>query len=357
MFAFLRKEPLSFPGLGLEFELDRVAFAIGGIEIYWYGIIISIGCLLGALFLMKKAKLFGLDSDRVIDVLMGALILGIIGARTYFVIFSWDTFKDDILRVFNTRTGGMAIYGGVIGGILGGALMCKIRKVKFVPMLDLGLCGLMLGQAIGRWGNFVNVEAFGSNTTVPWGMTSPTIQSYLEYSKDNLAALGVVVDPQMPVHPTFFYESLWCLLGFAVMCFFINRRRFDGELSLIYLGWYGLGRFFIEGLRTDSLLIGSTVRVSQILALLCLIASVTFLVLIHSKIKRSGDNEFLQLYVNTEEGKAVVNGTFYSKKDDTDKEVNQVDNIQENSADIKEINSEELNGTAEDEQKDKSVDD
>lgn len=307
-------EVLSFPGLGLQFTVNRIAFTVAGRPIYWYGIILAAAFLAAAAYVLSRARTFGLDGDRVMDVILGSVLLGIIGARAYYVIFRWATYSRDPLSVFNIREGGVAIYGGIIGGVIAALIICKIRKVKLLPMLDLGAGGLLLGQAIGRWGNFVNMEAFGRNTTASWGMTSPSIIWYLKQNTGDLTRLGVVVDPSLPVHPTFFYESMWCLLGFLLVMLFTKRRRFDGEIWLMYLGWYGIGRFFIEGLRTDSLLFG-TMRVSQILALLCVIASVLTLIIVLSKIKRENDPGYLKIYVDTDEGKAVLAGEFYKKKE------------------------------------------
>lgn len=319
------EQNLSFPGLGLTLELDRVAFRIGGFAIYWYGIIIALAFVAGIVYVMSRVKGFGLDSDRVFDVLLIGVVCGVIGARLYYVAFTWEDYKGNLLDILNTRKGGLAIYGGVIFGVLGGWLGAKLRKVKFLPLLDLALGGIMLGQAVGRWGNFINVEAFGGNTTLPWGMTSPAIVSYLTANKESLGALGMNIDPTMPVHPTFLYESVWCLLGFLLIAFLTKRRRFDGELSLIYLGWYGLGRFFIEGLRTDSLLMGN-VRVSQLVALLCFLFAVVALIVLFSRVRREADPDYLKLYVNTEEGQAVLAGTFYpDKKKDKDSEKDEKD--------------------------------
>lgn len=303
-------ETLSFPNLGLDFDIKRVAFSIFGFPVYWYGILIAAAFLIGAVYVLSRAKSFGVNSDRMMDVVLGGVLIGIVGARLYYIAFSWDTYKDDLIQIFNVRTGGLAVYGGVIGAVLAAVLMCRWRKVKALPALDLAAGGLLIGQAIGRWGNFVNIEAFGSNTTAPWGMTSPSIQYYLQINAASLEAIGVKVDPTMPVHPTFFYESMWCLLGFLFIAFYTKRRRFDGELSLIYIGWYGLGRFFIEGLRTDSLLIGS-IRVSQLVAILCVLASLVLLVSIHSKIKRSNDPDYLVLFAETDEGKSMASGEYY----------------------------------------------
>lgn len=307
-------ETLSFPGLGLEFEINRVAFTVGGISVYWYGILIAAAFLAGAVYTLKRVREFGLDGDRFIDVILGGVILGIIGARLYYVAFSWDTYRDNPVSILNIRLGGIAIYGGLIGAAVAVLLVCRFRRVKLLPALDLAAGGIILGQAIGRWGNFVNIEAFGSNTSLPWGMTSPTIEWYLQQHRSSLSAIGVTVDPSMPVHPTFFYESAWCLLGFLFLAWYTGRRRFDGELSLIYLGWYGLGRALIEGLRTDPLLIGS-VRVSQLVAVLCVLASMLTLIIVRSRIRREGDPDYLKLYVHTDEGRAVLAGEFYPKKE------------------------------------------
>jgi len=307
-------ETLSFPGLGLEFLLNPVIVQITDTwAIKWYGVIITLGFVAGCAYALVRSKSFGLDPDRALDVLLGAVIGGIVGARLYYVVFSWDMFKDNPTRIFRIWEGGIAIYGGVIGGLLAALILCRVRKVKLLPMMDAGVTGLAIGQAIGRWGNFVNMEAFGANTTAPWGMTSPTISRYLAYNQRHLAELGVSVDPLTPVHPTFFYESMWCLIGFLLLVWYTNRRRYDGELSVLYAGWYGLGRFWIEGLRTDSLMLGN-VRVSQALALLCVLAAVIVLIAVRVRISRSDNPHVLPLYVNTPEGRAVLAGTFYGEQ-------------------------------------------
>jgi len=329
-------ETISFPGLGLEFQVARVAFYIGNTPIYWYGILIALGLLAGSIYFFSRTKEFAVDPDRASDVLLVAIIFSVIGARLYYVLFSWEEFEDGLASVFNIRQGGLAIYGCIIFAILSAMLMCKLRKVKFLPLMDLGSGGLLLGQAIGRWGNFVNHEAFGSNTANPWGMTSASITAYLRQHRSSLAGLGMTVDPDMPVHPTFLYESLWCLIGFLLLFWFAKRRRFDGQITLMYLGWYGLGRFFIEGLRTDSLLVGS-LRVSQLLAFLCFSVSVAVLIGVMSKIRREGDPSYLMLYRDTEEGKLVLAGKFYPKKDKV-KKVKEAEEITETmKKDIEEV--------------------
>lgn len=308
-------DTLYFPGLGWEIELNRVAVTIFGRPIYWYGVMFALAFLLGVIYLLYRYKLFGLDDDRMIDVLLVASLCGVVGARLYYVAFTWGpTYTQDPLKIFRVWEGGIAMYGSIIGAVLGILLMCKIRGVKLLPLLDLFSTALILGQAVGRWGNFFNIEAFGSNTDLPWGMTSNRIVEYLTRNRAALEAVGMQVDPAAPVHPTFFYESVWCLLGFALLAWYTSRRRFDGELTLIYFGWYGLGRAFIEGLRTDSLMAG-TVRVSQVLAVLCVIASAAALAYIHHKIRKADDPDYRMLYVNTPEGQAVLAGTFYQQKD------------------------------------------
>lgn len=307
------EQTISFPGLGLEFSIDRVAFHIGSRPVYWYGVLIALGFLLAVFYVMGKAKTFGLDSDRAFDVTFITVVLGIIGARLFYVAFMWDDYKDNLKSIFIVSNGGLAIYGGIIFGIIGVWIGCRARKVKTLPMYDLIVGGVFIGQAIGRWGNFINMEAFGSNTSLPWGMTSQSIHNYLAYHQSSLAELGVFVDPMQPVHPTFLYESIWCLLGFIVLLFLTKRRRFDGQLTLFYLGWYGFGRFFIEGLRTDSLLV-SSFRVSQLIALITFaFASITTFVVLHN-IKKHNDPNYIPLYVNTEESKLVLSGKFYKEK-------------------------------------------
>ena len=193
------------------------------------------------------------------------MVGAIVGARAYYVAFQWDNYKDNLKEIFNLRGGGLAIYGGIIGALIVAFIVCRIKKLPMLPVADAAFPGVMLGQAIGRWGNFFNMEAFGTNTTLPWGMTSDTISAYLSRHQAALAAQGIMVDPTLPVHPTFLYESLWNLIGVAILLLWLfPRRSYDGQITLGYTAWYGLGRFFVEGLRTDSLMWGS-VRVSQAL--------------------------------------------------------------------------------------------
>lgn len=302
---------ISFPGLGLEFEVNRVAFSIGSIDIYWYAVIIATGFMLAMAFAFKYAKVFGIDSDRTVDVVFFAMVFGIIGARIYYVAFQWDMYKDNLMEIFNIRGGGLAFYGGIIGGIIGLAIGCKLRDQKLLPFLDLAGGAVLIGQGIGRWGNFVNSEAFGSNTTLPWGMTSPKIAAYIE--RHTSETMGAVMDPSLPVHPTFLYESLWCAIGLAVFCYIVKKRKFDGQMMLFYLGWNGFGRMFIEGLRTDSLMIGPF-RISQLLGALMFIFAVCAYFIALKYLKSQKCPEWLGIFVNTEKGKLVAEGRWdYSK--------------------------------------------
>ncbi len=294
---------LYFPKLGLEFYLESTAFSIFGYEIKWYGILIGLGFLLAMIYAFANFKKVGLDETRTLDVLICSFISAIIGARLYFVIYEWDSYKGNFGKIFAIHDGGLAIYGGIIGGLLMAIIVSKIRKVKIMPLFDLAGIGFLIGQTIGRWGNFVNHEAFGENTDNIFGMTSIKIQNYLAYNAPKiLETTGVVVDPTAPVHPCFLYESFWCLIGFLILNFYFKHRKFDGEIFLLYVTWYGIGRFFIEGLRTDSLMIG-TMRVSQILAAVSVVAAIAAIVYMRLKIKKDGSYTF---YKDTEESKLLI---------------------------------------------------
>lgn len=275
---------VQFPGLGLEFNINRVAFTIGGLDVYWYGVLIATGFLLALVFAFRYAVDFGIDADRLVDVVLVGSVCAVICARAYYVIFSpvpYESFADMI----DIRQGGLAIYGGVIGAAVFGGLACKWRKLPILPTFDLVAMGFLIGQSIGRWGNFVNQEAFGSNTSLPWGMYSQATASYLSSWQTVLAQDGVIVDPSMPVHPTFLYESIWCAVGFFALWAYMKKRRFNGEIALMYAAWYGAGRFWIEGLRTDSLMLpGMTLRVSQLIALISVLAAVAAIVIVRRKI-------------------------------------------------------------------------
>lgn len=297
---------VSFPNLGENnvftrgFDLNRVIFKIPGlnIDIYWYGFLIGMGVLLAIFYGYSKFEKFGINPDKATDCIIGGIIGAVIGARLYFVIFSWSNyFYDEKIHwkeIISTRDGGLAVYGGIIGGLLVGGLIAKWRKIKITPLFDIASMGLLIGQAIGRWGNFINQEAFGTNTKLPWGMTSDTIITYLSKNVINIQnKTGIIVHPLLPVHPCFLYESIWCIIGFIVLSIYMKHRKFDGEIFLIYVGWYGLGRVFIEGLRTDSLFIsGTQIRVSQLLAGTCVVIAVVLIAVFRNKIKNKGSYEF-----------------------------------------------------------------
>lgn len=292
-------DEIVFPHLGFAFHVNSTAFTIFGIDIQWYGLIITTGLILALIFALRNMRRVGIDPDRAIDVIIGGIIGGIVGARTYYVAFNWSEYAGDWKSILNTRQGGLAIYGGVIGAFLVGAIVCKFRKVRMLPMTDICGTSFLLGQAIGRWGNFTNQEAFGANTDNIFGMTGGRIQKWIaaNYTSD-------VLNPDYPVHPCFLYESIWCLTGFIILAIVLKKfRKFDGQNFLLYLAWYGTGRFFIEGLRTDSLMIG-TLRVSQVLAALCAIISIILLIIISSKVKRMGRD--YKLYCDTEESRLLL---------------------------------------------------
>ncbi|MBQ7901886.1 MAG: prolipoprotein diacylglyceryl transferase [Clostridia bacterium] len=281
------KSFIEFPYMGLKFNLDRVAFYIGGAPVYWYGIIIGIGVLLGSWAASAVAQKKQLPKDTVLDVVLFGLPVSVICARLYYVIFEWEYYSRNLSDVFNIRNGGIAIYGAIIGGFITALVYCKVKKVNFPKLLDCASFGLLIGQIIGRWGNFTNQEAFGGNTTLPWAMTGSEIAEKLERMEQQ----GVAVSSKLPVHPTFLYESLWNIAVLAVIWFvFRKKHKFDGMEFCTYIALYGLGRFWIEGLRTDSLMLGP-VRISQLVALLCVAVGV---VLIVYNIKKKNNNKIVQ---------------------------------------------------------------
>lgn len=269
---------VQFPGLGLALTVNRVAVSIGGFNIYWYGVIIAAGMMLALLYAFRNAVDFGIDSDRLVDVVAIGAVMAIVCARIYYVAMA--PFKyNSIWEMIDIRLGGIAIYGAVIGAFVFGGLAAKWRKIPLLPLFDLVSLGFLIGQGIGRWGNLVNQEAFGTNTTLPWGMYSEGTEAYLKSVQVTLPA-GMVVDPTAPVHPTFLYESIWCLAGFVILASLVKRRKFNGQIFLSYIIWYGLGRSWIEGLRTDSLLVGNTgLRASQLVAIGSVIAAAMLLII------------------------------------------------------------------------------
>ncbi len=260
---------VTFPGLGLTVHLNQVAFSVGSFQVYWYGIIIAIGFFLGVLFCCRQSKKFGIQADDIIDMILFAAPGGIIGARLYYIIFNLDLYRKadgslDLAACVSIHRGGLAIYGGIIAGVLIAWGIAHHKKIPFLALADGCVFGLLIGQIAGRWGNFINVEAYGGSTDLPWRMGIEKAGEYLE------------------VHPTFLYESLWNLVGFCLLFWLLHKgiRAFDGMYFLLYIAWYGLGRGFIEGLRTDSLYLFSTgIRTSQLVAFLSCAVAVVLLIL------------------------------------------------------------------------------
>lgn len=255
---------VAFPNLfgGLKFPVNRVAFTLFGVDIQWYGVIIGLGVLLCVILGLRACRHYGIETDDLLDYFLVSFPAAIVGARAYYVIFNFQRYKDNWIEIFNYREGGLAVYGGILAAMLAVLCVAKAKKKHtFLQLADFAAPYLLLGQAIGRWGNFFNQEAYGGLTDLPWGMTGSRIT-------------GVV-------HPTFLYESLWCFLGFAVILLY-RRSRFKqacGECICLYMILYGLERSFVEGLRTDSLYIGDTgIRVSQLLSIVLLVLGIVLFI-------------------------------------------------------------------------------
>lgn len=278
-----------FDGLGVKFDVPSVAFSIGGYEVHWYGIIIAFGFALAVLYGGRMAYKWKMSLDGMTDVLIWGTLFGIVCARAYYVFFEWDYYSahpNEIIAIWN---GGIAIYGGIIGALIGGYIGCKIGKIDFRNLLDLGALGLLIGQGIGRWGNFFNQEAFGTNTeTAPFRMWSVKIRDTLEATQGDLLLKGMDVNPNAPVHPTFLYESVWCIILFIVLHIVVTKhRKFKGEVFILYGIGYGLERMVVEGLRTDSLYIGNTtIRVSQLLSAIIVVVFTVWLAVLMVKLKK-----------------------------------------------------------------------
>lgn len=258
----LRISSVSFPGLGIgEAELDSVAFSIGGFDVAWYALIIIIGMISAVAYIMFRASKIGITPEDILDAVLFVIPIGILGARLYYVLMNiekYSSFADAI----DIRSGGLAIYGGIITGTLTVLVVCKIKKIRFMAFADCVSPGLILAQAIGRWGNFMNGEAFGGETDI-----------FCRMGLNNfLTAYDTVY-----VHPTFLYESLWNVLGFVLINLFYKHKKYDGQIFLLVFGWYGFGRMLIEGLRQDSLYIG-IFRVSQVLGGCIFIVCAAFLI-------------------------------------------------------------------------------
>lgn len=272
---------VTFDGLGLEFNIPSVAFTVFGHDVKFYGLIIAFGFGLAVLYGGRGAWKWKMSLDGMTDVLIWGTLFGVICARLYYVAFEWSYYSEHLSEIPLIWEGGIAIYGGIIGALIGAAIGCKIGKIDFLNLLDLGALGLLIGQGIGRWGNFFNQEAFGDNTTTAlFRMWSPKIHDTLEASSAALAEKGMQVNPDLPVHPTFLYESVWCLLSFLVLHIVVTKfRKFKGEVFMLYGVLYGSERMIVEGMRTDSLYIGSTdIRVSQLLSAIIVFAALAFFI-------------------------------------------------------------------------------
>ncbi len=276
---------ISFPKLGITINISPTAFKIGSIEIKWYALCIMLGFALAIVYVLVQGKKQGFKSDTFIDLAIIAMVFGLIGARLYYVLFRLDQYIKDPISILYIWKGGLAIYGGVILAVLASFVYCRVKKQPFFKLADIAAPALLIGQALGRWGNFFNQEAFGVNTDLPWGMTgniiAENIRSEAVEVKDRF---GILLDSSKPVHPTFLYESLWCLLGVIVLWLFYNKyKKFDGEVALLYCAWYGFERMFVEGLRTDSLILFADIRVSQVIAAATFVAAVVLIIVFRIK--------------------------------------------------------------------------
>ena len=242
---------ITFSKLGLEFHINPT-FELWktGITIHWYAVIILAGVILGFAYACRFAKKEKLDTDYLYDVLLWGIPSAIIAARIYYVALEFSNYRDNLWDVFKIWEGGIAIYGAVIGAVISTYIYARVKKQNVLQLFDMGAFGLIVGQTVGRWGNFVNQEAFGTNTDSLFAMSGNLIRSKLEH----LQMKGMEVTPELGVHPTFLYESVWNLLGAVLLGLFHKKKKHHGEVFWLYLSWYGLGRFFIEGLRTDSLM-------------------------------------------------------------------------------------------------------
>jgi len=240
--------------------MDRFAFQIFGLQIAWYGIIIATAMLIGSLMLMKVGKKYGYKENDILDIVLVVLPMAIVFARLYYVAFEWDFYSANLDKILAFRDGGLAIHGGIIGGLIGGYIVCRFKKLNFGDLADMASMPLIMGQAIGRWGNFINQEAHGGPTDLPW---------------------GILVDG-VKVHPTFLYESVWNILVFAFLVISFKKRKFYGEHFVKYMMLYSVGRFFIEGLRTDSLMFGPF-RVAQMLSLILILVGGIFIFYVRKK--------------------------------------------------------------------------
>lgn len=275
------EDSIAFPHLHILLKHVGKRLMIGNFSIAFYGIVIALGMVLAFIFIMKEAKRVGYKQDDFMDLFIFGIIFGVIGARIYYVIFSWDDYKNNLLQIFNIRGGGLAIYGGIIGGTITVIVLCHIKKLNFWKCADVIVFGVLIGQICGRWGNFFNREAFGGYTDGLFAMRIPIdavnrAQDITAEMKANIVTVNGIDCIQ--VHPTFLYESLFNLCVFLFLLWYRKRKKFDGEIFFLYIGLYGIGRSIIEGLRTDQLLLpGTSIAVSQLLGLCLFVGSAAYL--------------------------------------------------------------------------------
>lgn len=262
---------ISFPRLGLSFTINRVAFKIWNLNIYWYGIILALGMMIGLVYGYREIKKNGIKQDDLLNMFLIAVPVSIICARLYYVIFNFDIYRDNLLGIFDIRSGGIAVYGSLIGAVLVVIIYCRKKKINLGTVLDILAVGFLIGQAVGRWGNFLNGEAYGGPCSMPWAMTIAS-------------ANGSVLAEN--VHPTFLYESLWNAMGVIFLVLYKKHKKFSGEVFCLYILWYGIGRFWIEGMRTDSLYLGQ-IRISQLVALISAVAAAAVLIIGRKKLSKN----------------------------------------------------------------------
>lgn len=270
---------ISFPGLGIpEFKVNSVAFELFGREIAWYGIIITLGMILACTYVIFRAKQKNISPDDIIDLALFTISFGVIGARLYYVLTSLDSY-DSFWDAFKIWEGGLGIYGGIIAGLLTIFIFCRIKKYNFLLFADMISPAVMVGQILGRYGNFMNAEAYGAETTLPWRMGIRNTFAGMPYGET------------IYVHPTFFYESLWNFIGFVLLNIIYKKKKFDGQIFYMYFAWYGFGRMFIELLRSDSLYICSYhvwwTKISFLVGFICFVAFTALLVINFVKIKKN----------------------------------------------------------------------
>lgn len=278
--SVFRDNPITFPNLGIWLDPPRVAFHLLGRDVYWYGIILALGGALGVAYMVLRCRRFGLTINDALDCLLWALPLALVFARIYYCVFNWERYADDPITALYFWQGGSSMYGALLGGVLGLVLLGKVRKIPVLALLDMAILAVMIGQIVGRWGNFINREVFGAVTDSFFKMGLHTDAGDVTY-----------------FHPLFLYESLWNALGFVGLHLYLTRRKFDGEIFCLYLLWYGLGRFWLDGLRAaidGPKLFDTGLYVNQVAAALTAVGSLAILLWVYRKRKPTGE----KLYVN-----------------------------------------------------------